>query len=675
MEITFLREIIIILALSTLVILVCHQVKIPSLIGFLLTGTLAGPHGLGFVHGVHEVEIMAEIGIIFLLFTIGMEFSFKHLLQIRKPVLIGGPLQVIFSIALTVAVLMIFAISLPQAIFIGFLLSLSSTAIVLKILQERLEIDSPHGKTILGILLFQDLVIVPMMLLTPLLTGKAGAVGPAMLALGVKALVIIALVYFSSTWLVPQLLYQVTKTKNKELFLLSIVAIGLLVAWLTASVGLSLALGAFLAGLIIAESEYSHQALGNILPFRDIFVSFFFVSVGMLLDIHFFGQHVGLILVLTMGVLVLKTFTGALAAASQGYPLRTMVLSGLALSQVGEFAFVLSKTGTQYGLLQPDGYQLFLAVSIMTMALTPLIIKLSPHTTALVMKLPVSQRMTAPLSLPKHEGTQTLTQHIVIIGFGLNGQNVAWAARTSGIPYAIIETNAKTVRSAKERGEPIVYGDATQEHILEHVHITRAQVVVIAISDPVATQRVTAAVRRLNPIVYIIVRTRFVSEMGPLHQLGADAVIPEEFETSIEIFTLVMQKYLVPQPEIERFIAQVRADGYDMFRSLSLRSPTLSDLQLHSSSVEMASVRVEAGCSLIGYSLVESNLRSEYGVSVLAIRREHELMANPDVQIRFDEGDLLVLMGEPQYIKEAVKLFAQKTASQEESTMVNKEPI
>lgn len=664
MEIHFLREVIIILALSTIVILVCHQLKIPSLIGFLLTGVLAGPHGLGFIEGVHEVEILADIGIIFLLFTIGMEFSFQHLLHIRKSVLIGGPLQVLFTILLTVGTVLAFQFSLPQAIFVGFLLSLSSTAIVLKILQERLEMDSPHGKTILGILLFQDLIIVPMMLLTPMLAGKAGKISTALLTLGFKAVLIIVVVYFSSTWLVPKLLYEVTKTKNKELFLLSIVAIGLLVAWLTASAGLSLALGAFLAGLIIAESEYSHQALGNILPFRDIFVSFFFVSVGMLLNIVFLGQHLGLILGLTAGVLLMKTVTGALAAATQNYPLRTMILSGLALSQVGEFAFVLSKAGSEYGLLSPDGYQLFLAVSIMTMALTPVMIKLSPHTTELVMRLPVSQRMTAPLVPLPEQASLTLQNHLVIIGFGLNGQNVAWAAKASGIPYAIIETNATTVRNAKEQGENIVYGDATQELILQHVHIQAAQVVVIAISDPIATQRVTAAIRRLTPHVYLIVRTRFVKEMEPLHKLGADAVIPEEFETSIEIFTLVMQKYLVPPSEIERFIAKVRANGYDMFRSLSLRAPTLSDLQLHSSSIEMASIRVGKGAPLIGISLAESNLRQQYGVSILAIRREHELMANPDVQWRFGEGDLLVLMGEPDQIKSVVPLFAQPIESQ-----------
>ncbi|MBC8400414.1 MAG: cation:proton antiporter [Candidatus Marinimicrobia bacterium] len=432
MEIPLLNDIVIIFGLAIAVLLICHRLGVPAVVGFLLTGILVGPYGFGLVKAIHEVEILAEIGIVLLLFTIGIEFSLERLLQIRKSVLMGGSLQVLLTFLATFFITRWFGQANAEAIFIGFLVVLSSTAIVLKLFQERAEIDSPHGRTTLGILIFQDIIIVPMILITPLLAGETGDLGDSIFVLLAKGIGIILLVMVSTKWIVPKVLYQIARTRNQEVFLLSVVVICFSVAWLTSKAGLSLALGAFLAGLIISESEYSHQALGNILPFRDVFTSFFFVSIGMLLDVGFLFQQPGTIVLIVLGILVLKSFIACFAAVLLGFPLRTSILVGLALSQVGEFSFILSRIGVEQGLLVGNIYQLFLAFSILSMAATPFIITLAPRIADIILRLPFPKRLILgffPVSEVKVKGEK---DHLIIIGFGVNGRNVAHAENSGG---------------------------------------------------------------------------------------------------------------------------------------------------------------------------------------------------------------------------------------------------
>jgi CPA2 family monovalent cation:H+ antiporter-2 len=536
-------------------------------VGFLLTGILIGPHGLRLIGAVHEVEMLAEIGIVLLLFTIGIEFSFGHLLRIKKSVLLGGSLQVVLTLLAGYYIARYFDQSLGEALFIGFLVALSSTAIVLKLIQDRAEMDSPHGRTAFAILIFQDVIIVAMILFTPLLAGATGNSGKSLLMIAAKGAGIILLVLASAKWLVPQVLYQVARTRSRELFLLSIFAICLAIVWLTASAGLSLALGAFLAGLIISESEYSHQALGNIIPFRDVFTSFFFVSIGMLLNLTFLFQQPGLVVLIAVGVMIFKAFIAGFTTLLLGFPLRTAVFVGFALSQVGEFSFILSKTGIDYGLLSGKSYQLFLTVSVLTMAATPFVMSLSPRLANFLLRLPLPMRLKTgwlvKAGMDEAKG-EHLSGHLIIVGFGVNGRNVARAARAAGIPYVIIEMNPETVRKEKSRNEPIYYGDAIHEAVMKQAKIETARVLVVAISDAAATRQITYLARRLNRSIHIIARTRFVSEMAPLHELGADEVIPEEFETSIEIFTRALKKYLVSQKDIETLIAEMRAGDYKL---------------------------------------------------------------------------------------------------------------
>ena len=647
MEILLLNDIVIIFGLAIAVLLLCHRLRVPAVVGFLLTGIFVGPYGFGLVEAVHEVELLAEIGIVLLLFTIGIEFSFERLLQIKKSVLMGGSLQVFLTFLATFFIAKQFGMASGVAIFIGFLVALSSTAIVLKLIQDRAEVDSPHGRTTLGILIFQDIIIVPMLLVTPLLAGVTENVGATLLVLLAKGIGIILLVMVSTKWLVPQLLYQIARTRNQEVFLLSIVVICLGVAWLTSSAGLSLALGAFLAGLIISESEYSHQALGNLLPFRDVFTSFFFVSIGMLLDVGFLFQNPVIIVLITLGVLILKAVIACFAAILLGMPFRTSILVGLALSQVGEFSFILSRTGVEHGLLTGNIYQTFLAFSVLSMAATPFIINLAPRAADILLRLPLPEKLTTGFRPFPSIEVKSKKDHLIIIGFGVNGRNVARAARLSGIPYAIIEMNPETVRSEQARGEPIYYGDSTQEVILQHAGIKNARIVVSAINDPSSTRRTTEIVRRLNPNVHLIVRSRYIQEMPSLYELGANEVIPEEFETSVEIFTRVLTKYLIPKDEIESLVAEIRSDGYEMFRNLSRESSSLADLNLQIPDIEISTLRLVENSSFVGKSLAEIELRKKHGVTVLAIRRDSKVLSNLDVNMPFCADDVLFVLAPP----------------------------
>ncbi|MCK9375763.1 MAG: cation:proton antiporter [Syntrophobacterales bacterium] len=665
MEIQILSDLLITLALAIVVLFICHQVRVPVIVGFILTGILAGPHVFGLIKAVHQVEVLAEIGVVLLLFTIGVEFSFADLLQIRKSVLVAGPIQVALTCLAGFALALQVGKPFGESVFIGFLLSLSSTAIVLKLLQGSAEVDSPHGRTGLGILIFQDIIIVPMMLMVPLLTGVTDNVGSSLLILLGKALLIILLVIAAAKWMVPQLLFQIAKTRSRELFLLAIVAVCFAVAWLTASAGLSLALGAFLAGLIISETEYSHQALSNILPFRDIFASFFFISIGMLLDVNFLFQQPWLIALITLGVLVLKSLIGGIAALLIGFPLRTAILIGLAISQVGEFSFILSEAGISQGIFSGNTYQLFLNATIMTMIATPLLMALAPRAADAVLRLPMPRRLRTGSFLVQEVKKAGQKDHLIIVGFGVSGRNLARAARKSSIPYVIVEMNPETVKTTRTKGEPIFYGDATQEEILKHARIQEARIVVVAINDPAATRMITHLARTLNPGVYLIVRTRYLQEVQPLYDAGANDVVPEEFETSVEIFNLVLKKYLIPRQEIERLTAEVRARCYQVFRSEKELEP-FDGLKPGLPDIEISTFRLADRAPLAGKSLAQMELRKRYGLTVLAIRRDGQMLPNPEPDMQLKDQDLLIVMGPPDTLASQSWLFESRELGEKE---------
>jgi CPA2 family monovalent cation:H+ antiporter-2 len=664
MELPILKEVVIILGLSVLIILAFQRIKMPSIIGFLITGMIAGPNGLSLIGASHEVEILSETGIIFLLFIIGIEFSIKGMIKIKQTVLIGGLLQVGGTILLTFLVTRLLGLNAPQAVFMGFLIALSSTAIVLKILQESGQMASPQGRIALALLIFQDIIVIPMILITPLLAGNGGNIWITMLLLLGKFALVVSLLILLARYIVPGLLNRVVKAKSRELFILTLVVICFATAWLTSSIGLSLALGAFFAGLIISESEYSHQATANILPFREIFISFFFVSVGMLLDLRYFIDHFLILILFTLMVILLKIIIVAVTVLLMRFPFRTALISAFTLFQVGEFAFLLSTIGIRNNLLTQEVYQSFLAISILTMGLTPFIAGYADRMADWVIRAGLSPRVRKRLinfhNRKKHlhdeDVALNLRDHLIVIGFGINGHNVARTAKQAHIPYIIIELEPDIYREARVEGYPVVFGDAADEIILHHVHAHEARVVVIAISDPEATKRIISILRQITETAHVIVRTRHLNEIDEILKLGADEVIPEEFETSIQIFTRVLNRYLIPYDKIQSFISHVRARNYELLAASGDETQFPPALHLNIPDMVIATLPVQQGFNkIIGKTIVDSGLKSTFNVTVLAIRRQNRYLTKITPQMTIETDDMLYLFGSPEKIAEVNK--------------------
>lgn len=659
MEFLLFKDLLTILALSIFILLLAYKLRIPPVVGFILTGVLAGPHGLALVQDIEDVDILAEIGIVLLLFGIGMEFSLKKLVQIKRLFLLGGSLQVGLTVIISFLIGLSLGGSWGESIFLGCLLSMSSTAIVLRLLEQHGETSSPQGSLSISILIFQDLIAIPMILLTPFLgsTSQTDPMESTSLWLLLKGIVIVVIVFLSANRLVPRLLLLVARTRNKELFLLTVLALCFSVAWLTASLGLSLTIGAFLAGLIISESEYSNEAISNIFPFQALFISFFFVSIGMLLDLNFVIQQPFTILLLTAGIMFLKIVTGALTTLFLGLPIRTATLVGIALCQIGEFSFVLAKTGLPYGLGELFDYQLFLSVSLFTLAISPTLINFSPIIANWISKLPFPEKIKTGFNPHSSHTTPTLKNHIIIIGFGISGKNLARSSKLAGIPYTVLEMNPDTVRQQRTEGEPIHFGDATHLPVLEHSYIHDAKAVAVLINDPLAAKRIVKLAREANPAVYIIVRARYIQEMSLYSKLGADEVIPDEYGTSVEIFSRVLKQYYVPQDDIEKFVNEIRSDGYDLLRNKNIHEK-LSDLKLDLSGIEVNSIRLHPSSPLVGKTLIESELRKAHGVTVLLIKRGGEMIPTPSSDMVLMAGDVLVMVGHKEPSVELKALFA-----------------
>lgn len=656
-----LNDLLTIFVVSITIVFVFHQLRLPSIAGFLCAGAMIGPHGLNLVSDQDQVQVLAEIGVVLLLFTIGIEFSLAHMTAMRRLLLVGGLLQVGGVVVLVSLVGPLFGLTFAQSLFWGCVLSLSSTAIVLKALTDRGEMDSLHGRAATSILVFQDLAVVPMMLLIPSLTHPMDSAATTLVLTLSKAVLAVGLILIGARYLVPKFLERIVQSRSRELFLLTIIVLCLGIAWLTSLSGLSLALGAFIAGLVISESEYSHQAMAEVLPFRDSFNSLFFVSIGMLMDVRTIVDRPGLVAGLIAAVLLVKCVTGVGAVLGLKQPPRVAVLVGITLAQVGEFSFLLAGEGHQAGLLTPEGYQLFLAVSVLTMLLTPFLIQWAP---SLGRRVEAWQRLrhvmpglTTAHMLVESEGHLKIRDHVIIMGYGLNGRNLARVLGETELPYVALDLDGETVRRESRGGVPIYYGDGTNPNVLRHLRIHDARVFVVAISDPFAARRAVQVARSLNPKIHIVVRTRYLRELSELHDMGADDVVPEEFETSIEIFALVLRTYNLPQEFVMKKAEQVRREGYALLRRSEmpelahhLRAGTLTD-------VEVETCRIEDDSPALGKSLADLTIRQMTGASVIALTRAGETESNPSLRQVLQVGDIVTLLGARQQIRRAMAML------------------
>ena len=662
-EFPLFADLLVLLLISVPIAFICHRLRLPVMVGFMITGVLIGPSALGLIKDTDAIEMLAEIGIALLLFTIGLEFSLKRLMEMKRLVLGGGGLQVVLTVLIAMAVEKLLGKPANQALFFGFLVALSSTALVLKSYVDRLEIDTLYGRASVGILLFQDLCIVPMMLLVPILSGQEGS-SMANIAFTIgKSAAVIGGIVFTSRKIVPFLLYQVVRLRSSEVFIIFVVLVSLGTAWLTSHFGLSMALGAFIAGLVLSESEYSHQIVSDILPFRDVFNSLFFISIGMLLSLNSLAQNLPAVMIWLATIIIGKAMIVVVAARLLRYSWRISATIGIGLAQVGEFSFILAKVGSAQNLLSQADYQLFLAASILSMIATPFLIHAAPRIGLTLESLLGKRALQSRDEREERESEQGLDQHVIVVGYGMNGRNLSKVLHRLGIPYLVLELNAETVRAAAAQGVPIQYGDAGRRQVLQHVGVDRAAIVVFAISDALVTRRTVALARELNPDLHIIVRTRYMSEVGELLDLGASEVIPEEFETSVEIFSRVLKQYGVSRQAIEQEVEEVRKEGYAMLRTASLPLVELNRLAEAFPTVASEAIPVSSEFISVGKTLKELDLRHQTGATVTAVVRDGNLEINPGPELCVEADDILVLIGKPDQIRAASRFIKEGKAN------------
>jgi len=657
-QVPLLDELAIVAALAVFVTVVLARLKLPTVAGLLLAGALLGPFGLGLVSSVQAIEVLAEVGVVLLLFSIGLEFSLARLRDILRQVALGGALQVGLTTGVTTGVAVLLGQPLGRGVFYGFAFALSSTAIVLRALAERRELDAPHGKFIVGTLIFQDLCVVPMVLIVPLLGAGVHAGNAAAsigLALGKAAVVVVGTVVVAR-FVVPKILGWVDASRSREVFLLAILALCIGTAWLTSMVGLSLALGAFLGGMVVADTEYSHRAMGDILPLRDAFVSVFFVSLGMLFDVRVLASQPLLVCGLLLGFLVAKGALATLAAMAMRFPSRVAWLAGVGLAQFGEFGFVLARLAQSSGVVDDAAVRPLLAAGIASMFLTPLLVRAAPHITAGERLLAPLERLIGVRSIDEADEGRKLENHVIVVGMGVAGLLTARSLTAAGAPFVVLELNASNVRKGKELGLPVYYGDATSEEALGHAHLSEARLVVLLMNDQQAAQRVVDTVRRVAPSVPVLMRTRYLAEREGLLKIGARDVVAEEVEGAVEVIARLLRSIEVPRNVIEASIQSIRAETQTSERKQTLPRAQLGELQ-GLSELKIESVLVREGSAAAGASPMQMKLRSTTGVLVVGVRRGPELLQNPDPKAAFEPGDIVYFVGTSSAIRQAVPLF------------------
>jgi CPA2 family monovalent cation:H+ antiporter-2 len=555
-------SILLVIGVSIVIVALFTRLRLPAVAGFILTGALIGPYGLGWAGEVEAIKLLAELGVVLLLFSLGVEFSIDRLYQLRHYVLRAGIAQVGLTVLVCVVGAGLLGYSLAQSLALGMIISLSSTAVGVKILKQREELDSTHGRFAIGVLLFQDIMAPVFMAILPFLTQAQEQGLPLVGAKLLLTVVGVGAVYLLARVVVPVVLRWIVASDTREIPVLGSLFVALLMSYITQSLGLSPALGAFIAGIIISETPYSHQITANITPFRDSFLALFFISVGMLVDLPYLQANLGAVVVWTISLMALKCLIVLGIALAIRRPLRVGLLAGVTLANIGEFSFVLMEQSRATNLLPQELLNGLVAGTSLSILLTPLLLAGAYQALArATQRAHWLSRMRAA-----HESHPELRDHIIIVGYGLNGRNLANLLRELEQPFVVVEMNGALVREAQKQGIPVIYGDAAYPEIMHAAGVERARAVVIAVSDPISTRYTVRTVRELNPTVYIVARTRYVAEIEPLYAAGATDVIPEEFETFIEIAGRLMRLLGVDNEQRLQLMNQCRARHYQMLQ-------------------------------------------------------------------------------------------------------------
>ena len=645
------HDLVLLLVVSLPINIIFHRFRLPSVMGFIAAGLVIGPYGLKLVGDLESVEKLAEIGVVLLLFVVGLEFSLGRLLEHLAKILKAGGLQILLGSLGAFGILRFWGVADNAAILIALLATLSSTAIVMKMIAEAAELETSHGQICVGILLIQDLAVVPILLIMPLLTisgdvESAGVAGAFFLS--ILAVILIVVV---SRLIAPKALEYVARKGSQEHLTLTVILIILGTAWASQSLGLSLAMGAFIAGMILSDSEYSHQIILDILPLRDYFSAIFFISIGMMLDLTLFAEGGLQILGLLLVVIILKSLAAFLATLFSGHPPRIAFIAGMRLAQIGEFSLALSKIGADKGILTDLQYQTFIFVSALSMLTAPLMIQASSKLSFYFFSGRGEKVEAVKL------GVSSLTDHVVIVGYGMVGQNLSRVLKEVQIPFQIIDIDGERVKRALKEKMNVMYGDSARRGTLKRAGIANARAIVFSTKDHRAAEQGIKLSRKINPGIHIIACARHSSEVDSLMALGADQVIQEEFETSIEIFSRVLREFRMPNNVIEQQIELVRMEGYGMLRGFSLNSESLRKFSTYLTASLTESFQVVEDSWANGQTLKNADIKNRCGAELIAVVRSGEVTANPVEDFKFVEGDMLIMFGRHAPLKKATEIL------------------
>lgn len=638
-EFNQLGSLVIIFALTLPISYIFHRLHCPAVVGYILTGVFIGPHALGFIKDVHDIEILSEIGIVLLLFTVGMELSLSTLLSNLKTILASGFAQFFLNCGLFTSAGLMLNLEFKQSLFLGSLLALSSTAIVLKAYTDRGELDTFHGQICAGVLLFQDLLVIPLMLIAPFLTGveelNTRNLGLVLLksAIGISAIFIIAKLA------VPRVLNVFIKLRDREMMLLLIILICMMGAWGAQEFGLSLAMGAFVVGLILSESEYCHHLVSDILPFRDFFSSLFFISIGMMLKLSFVGEHFFTVMGITMAVFILKGAVNIISIYLVERSWYRSIVSGGRLNQVGEFSFVMLGGYVGSSVVPEHIFQAFLACSVLTMLCTPLLIPVSASLAKRVIRF-------NPESAPDLSGlSPQIHGHVIVVGFTHIGQYLCRILKETHIPFIIIDLDHETISAAQAQGLKAVYGDLSRPNILELAGIKHAKSIVYTTGSSAAIKTSIMAARERNSQIYILVQSGSTQEVVDYLSLGVNRVISSEFETTVEMFSRILTEFEVPDNLISHYVEMARVEGYGMFRGIKMDESHMKDFYAHLAKSTTITYMVLESSPWVGVSLGEMDLANKTGAVIISLIRGQKYFTNPEEQHIIQANDLLVLVG------------------------------
>lgn len=552
-------ELLIVLVAATAIALVFERLRLQAVLGFLLAGAVIGPHGLGLLSDLDRIHGLAEIGMIFLMLTIGLEFSFERLQGLKRLAILGGSAQILLSILVSAGFARLMGWSLYQGFVLGSVIALSSTAVVFRNLLDRAELDTQHGRIAVAILVFQDLAVGPLLIFITSFGGPADSMLQAVLLSLGKAAVLLGALLAVSRFFLPRLMRWIALSKSREIFLLSTVLLCFGASWLSAELGLSAALGAFFAGLMLANTDYHHQIAGEITPFRHIFVSIFFISIGLLFDVPFVVSNALTVFPLVGLVLFVNWIVITLVVLAFGYSPRVAVVTGIILSQIGEFSFLLLETAKNGGMIAWDFYQNILSAAVITIFLTPFLFNFVPILMRLTAKIPLFGLAPEEAGRADRKNSRLLRNHIVLCGYGTAGQDLAAALLLENIPFVVVEMNPQNIRRAREHGLQVVYGDALNEAVLKEVAIDKAKAIVVSFGESSSAAQIVRGVRRLAPQTMIVIRARYERDVAWMYELGADVVVMEELEVSAELLRAILGHLGLEPTLIKTHLDRIRA--------------------------------------------------------------------------------------------------------------------